>query len=898
MGKVRSLLRSLRGWRRLDAEMEEEFRSHVAHRAADLVEAGERPAEALRRARLEFGSAAEWAEEGRAARGLAWLDGFRGDLRYAVRSLARTPRLTAVMVLTLGLGVGANAAVFSLVDAMLLRPLPFPEADRLVLLQERRDDGHSASVRWSPAEYAALAAALDGIEAASHYSTDLNLSGAGLVPARVRAEIVSPSYLRVLRVEPARGRGFAVAEAGAAAVILSDGLWQRLFGADPSVLERRLVLNGVAVEVVGVAPAGFRGLTGGAELWLPSALAPSVYFADFLTSPQRFLTVTGRVRDGTTAAAAAAEVASAGAAAAAAARGDGLAEESFARRVEAVPLAEARADPATGRARLALAGAAFFVLVIAGINLSGLLLARAYARARDTAVRAALGAGRGQLVRHAAVEGMVLGVLGGAAGAVLGSWSVHALLLRAPERTAGAAWRGADVGAFSTPAADWRVVLFALGAGLVAALVAAAVPAMRVARDGAATTLRGAGRGSTARTAGSGRRAPLLSAAVVAQVACSLVLLTAAGLLLDGLHRLRNRDPGFDASGVLSFRITPPESRYGGDAAAPLLARVLEQVEALPGVQAATVDLCPPVERCAVTPVYLDGIDDAGSPPLAGRHYVAPAYFETLRIPLLRGRGLSDADRAGALRVAVINQTAARTLWPGSEPIGRYVRFGSGGGFASPDSLTRIVGVVADVQYGPPGTPVRPEFYTSYSQFTWPHTTVMLRTAGDPLALATAVRRAVATIDPALPIHDVFTLQQRTADSLAWERFASSLLGAVAALGLTLTALGIFGIMTWTVTQRRREIGIRMALGAPARGVARLVVGRGAALAAAGLALGALGSLPVGRAIPAITPHARTADPLVLAAVAALLMATAALACWLPARAAVRVNPVETLGAE
>jgi putative ABC transport system permease protein len=398
---------------------------------------------------------------------------------------------------------------------------------------------------------------------------------------------------------------------------------------------------------------------------------------------------------------------------------------------------------------------------------------------------------------------------------------------------------------------------------------------------------------------GSIRRPTLLSLAAVAQVAFALVLLVAVAHLLQGFHRLRSLDPGFEPQGLVSFRISPPMNEYRGDAAVPLVRSVLERVKAVPGVRSATVSFCTPFMSCSSTYLNIEGRRNAPDDlPLVGRHYVAPDHFRTLGIPLLRGRGLTAEDRAGRRRVAVINETAARRFWPGDDPIGKRVWFESGGGFASPDSMTEIVGVAGDVLYGRPGEEIGPDFYTSYLQFTWPETYVIVRAAGDPLALVPSLRSAVAEVDPDLPIHDVRALEERGAEALAAERFATVALAIFAGLGLLLASLGIYGIMAYSVAQRRREIGIRLALGSTPREVLRFIMGQGFALSTTGLVIGAGAALAVSGALPALIADVGSIDPRVFGAVVAFLLLVALVACYLPARAAARVNPVKTIAVE
>jgi putative ABC transport system permease protein len=884
--------------------MEEEFRLHVELRAEDLMAGGLGRSEAVRRARLEFGNRERYKSEGREARGLREIEELRIEARQAVRSLRRSPGFTVAAVLMLGLGVGVNAAVFSVISANLLRPLPFPEADRLVVVHQLHapPGAEPRPMRWSYPQFEALRSGLSTVpELAAYYADDVNLAGGAAGPVRVRAEMVSASYLSVLGVRPALGRRFAPAEdslPGAhPVVILGHELWSVHFGADPRMVGSEVILNDVVLTVIGVAPAGFRGVTGGAELWFPQVMAPAVSFPEQLTSPQLFHSVIGRLAPGVSVEEARAQVATAGARSAASARASAADSDGSDWGASLLPLDDARRDAGAVRAQLVLAGAAGFVLLMALVNLSGLLLARSTGRARESAVRAALGAGRFRLARHGAVEGGLLGLLGGALGVLLALWSVGALAALAPEGLGGGRSRFATIASFAEPSVDWRVIGFAAALSLAAGVLAGLIPALRGARADLGTTLRTGARGSSVGV-GSLRRPTILSAAAVAQVALALVLLTGAGLMLQGFHRLRAVDPGFDPSGVVTFRISPPFGEYQGAAAAPLLQRVLERVEAVPGVEAASVSLCTPFNECSSTPLYLDGRPSAGPAPIVGRLYVGPDHFRTLRIPLLRGRLLTAADRAGQPRVAVINETAAHRFWPDDDPIGRRVWFGGGGGFASPDSLTEIVGVVGDVLHGPPGGAIRPEFYTSYLQFTWPYTTVLVRAAGDPVALVPALRRAVRDVDPNLPIFDVQTMRERAAGSLAGERSATIALTIFAGLGLLLAALGIYGIMAYTVAQRRREIGIRLALGAAPRDILRFILGHGSALTAAGLAIGAAASVAMIRVLPALIADIGPPEPWVALAVTTLLLLIALLACYLPARSAMRVHPAETLAAD
>ncbi len=890
-----------------EERMEEEISFHLEMEAERLRrEDGLSSEESHRQAVLAFGGVEKHREEMREGRRIPLLEEIWRDLRYAARSLSRAPGFTTAAVLTLALGVGANTAVFGLVSATLLRPLPFPAPDRLVALYQSYEgtDRESQATPWSYPEFAALRSNLTTIpEMAAHYAADVNLSGTGADPDRVGAEIVSASYFRVLGVQPALGRAFLPKEdlvPGAHAVaMVGDRLWRRAFGADPQVIGSRIRVNGVALTVVGVLPEGFRGLTGEGEVWIPHAMAPEVYFPEHLTTSEQFLNLVGRLGTGISLEEARAEVASVATRVVAAPREEaGGGQEEGQWQVTLLPLEEARRDPATVQAQLVLAGAVFLVLLIAAVNLSGMLLARSITRSREMAVRAALGAGRRRLVRQALVESGAIGVLGGLLGALMAIWGIRVLSTIVPERLGGAESRFARLrlDSFSLPEADWRVMAFAGVLAMAAGLFAGLIPALRSTRGELTVALKTGSRGSTIGV-GSLRRPTLLSWVAVAQVAFALVLLVGAGLLLQGFHRLQSLDTGLDASAVMTFRITPPESKYGGVAAGTLLQRVLQRVEAVPGVASATVGRCLPGTDCSWTSMYVQGRSPEEAPQVR-RHYVGPDHFRTLGIPMLRGRGILPEDRLGRGRVAVVNQTAARRFWPGEDPIGKRIWFGSGGGFASPDSLTEVVGVVGDVHYGAPGAPIEPDFYTSYLQYVLPSTLVMVRTVGEPAALVRALRQAVASVDPNVPIHEVRTVMEVRAEALTEERFATAALAIFAGLGLVLAALGVYGVLAYSVEQRRREIGIQIALGATQRKILRQVIGQGTALAGVGVAAGTVLSLGLARVLTALIPGIGTADPLVFATVVSVLLVVALIACYLPARSAAMVDPVETLAAE
>lgn len=724
----------------------------------------------------------------------------------------------------------------------------------------------------------------------AYYADDLNVSVPGTDPLRIVGEAVSAEYFAVAGVRPALGRAFFASEdavPGAHPVaVISDAVWRRTFGGNRSALDATIVVNGVSLAVIGVMPASFRGLSGRAEIWVPHAMGPQVFFPRHLSTNDGFLTVAGRLPAGMSLERARAHAASIALT---------VTEDDASNSVHGtvLPLQDARRNPATVRAQLVLSGAAFLVLLIAVVNLAGLLLARFHARSGEIAVRSALGAGRGRLMRHLLMEGAMLGVFGGALGlmAAVGGVGLLARVGAYADNLRSGALRFDPL---AVPVVDWRIVVFAGVLAIAGGMLAGLVPAVRTSRGDLTGALRKGARGSTA-DSGSLRRPGLLSFVAMAQVAAALVLLAGAGQLLLEFQRLRSLDSGIDARNVIAFQITPPASQYQGQRASALLQQILQQVESLPGVESATVTRCLPGTDCSSTPVYFPGGQETDDAPVVGRHYVGPDHFRTLGIPLLRGRGITAADRAGAPRVAVINETAARTLWPGEDAIGKRVWFGSGGGFASPDSLTEIVGIVRDVQFSISGAPARSDFYTSYLQYVLPATMVLVRAMGDPRPLVPSLRSAVASVDPNLPIQNVRSVSEIAAAAMSSERTATVALVTFAALGLFLAAVGVHGVLAWTVAQRRKEIGIRLALGATPAGITRQIVGEGLSLAVVGLATGVVLSLGFVRALSALIPGQATPDAGVLAIGVTILLAVATATCYLPARAAARVDPCTTL---
>jgi putative ABC transport system permease protein len=710
----------------------------------------------------------------------------------------------------------------------------------------------------------------------------------------VDAEVVSHAYFDALRVVPARGRTFGPEEDTAATAqpvtIIGARLWTRRFAADPAAIGRTLRVNDVPLTIVGVLPETFAGLNGKTDVWISPPMAARFQYDGYLTTRQNFIGALGRLRPGVTFEQANAEVAAVGS------RLPGQESESDAIwSATAVPLDEARIDPSARRSALVLLGAAACVLVTACVNVASLLLARARLRRREIAVRLAIGASRARLVRQLLAEGFALAAIAGALGTLFAAWGVKAIAAALPAVIPTGRNIFSASNAFSRPALDPGVLLFAIATTAATILAFALVPALQSSRPQLATALKEDDRGGA-------QHGRALSVLVVTEVAFASVLLAGSGLLIESFARIQSRRGGFSTGDVVTFWVRPPAPRYAYPADGPaILERLLTRIQSMPGVESAALNRCTPFTGCARSVIFFaDRPVTAASAPGIGRHYVSADYFRTLGIPLLAGRALTPADRTGTPPVAIANETAAKRFWPGESAIGKRVWFGATTGpFADPAHAVDIVGVVGDVKYesveevGP-----RADFYTSYLQFSYPDSMFVVKTRGPAAPLVPALRKAVASVDDTLPIYDVMTLDERIGAAVARPRFNAAIVTAFAAAALLLAAIGIYGVLSFSVSARMREIGVRLALGADAARVIRLVVGRGLRLVALGTGAGLIAAVAAGRLLQGLIVDVATTDARILAGVAATMIAVAAVAAFLPARRASTVDPVVVLRAE
>ncbi len=799
------------------------------------------------------------------------------DLRFAARTLLKSPTFTLAALVCLALGIGANTAIFSVVNAVLLRPLPYANQERLVTFADPQEAG--AYYTFAPFHYLALEEEGRSLEElAGHRSLSVNLTGEGS-PERIEAQSVSPDFFRVFGVEPALGRFFLpegdVAAAGIRSVVLSYGAWQSRFGGDPSAIGAVLTLNDEPHTIVGVAPHWFR-YTERAEMWVRSyrhgVPEPPVALTGDLNLIDDFgyFGAVARLAPGVTLAEAQAEL--------------DVLDRRWTELRGGDPATNAGIGMNTLRdeivgdvrpALLLLLGAVGFVLLIACANVANLLLARATTREREVAVRAAVGADRGRLVRQLMTESALLGVVGGALGLLIAVWGVDVLVRLMP----GGVPRSGEIGV------DGAALTFTLGLSLLTGLVFGLLPALQGTKPDLLGSLKQGGRGGSLGI-GSRRMRTLL---VASEVALSLVLVTGAALLAKSLWRLQSVDVGFQTENLLVMRLTLPDSRYPEEAQmAAFVSQVNERVAALPGVSSAGIALALPFTGMAATFHYtIPGRPEPDDLPDTEYQVVTPDYFRTMGMPLLRGRGITEADRADAPQVAVINETLANQQWPGEDPIGQRISFGS--------REIEIVGVVGDVRHFAYDRPPRPETYLAFAQDPWPFMALVVRADADVAAFIEPVRQQVLAVDPDQPVYSVGTMEGVLAESLRARRFTAFLLALFAGVALALAVVGIYGVMSYSVGQRVHEIGIRIALGAESTEVLRLVIAWGLKVVLAGTALGLLISLALGRSIAGLLFGVSPADPLIFTAVSLLLVATALVAAYLPARRAAMVDPLIAL---
>jgi putative ABC transport system permease protein len=874
-------LRAVLGREAVIHDIDEELRLHIEMETEANIERGMSPAEARWVALRSFGNLCSVRDRAYEVRGGGMIETLFQDLRYGARALAQHKGFTLVAVLTLALGIGANTAIFSVVNELLLRPLPFPDAERLVMLWEVAPEGRHQNTT-SRANFQSWRDQSKSFEGMAAFSDQrLNLTGAG-DPEEVSVQLATLELFQVLGVEPILGRVIMEDDGRSGTpevAVLSYALWQRRFGGDPHVVDKPITLNGTPYTVVGVMPAGFQwhirqrsGTGRPAEIWtvldMPNELG---------AARGRFLSVVARLKRGVSFEQAEAEMKTI------AARLEQDAPQfNKGYSAEVIPLRE----QFVGNVRPALwilLGAVGFVLLIACANVANLLLARAAAREKEIALRAALGARRLRIVRQLLTESVLLSVLGSLLGLGCAWWGIRALVAISPR----------DLASIQGVGINLRVLALTMAVSLVTGIVFGLAPALEATRLNLNDALKEGGKGAGGQSSRSSR---LRGSLVVAEVALALVLLASAGLLVKSFARLQKVDRGFNSDNVLTMVLRLPEGKYKEDQQfVAFFRQATERIRALPGVSS--------VGMVNFLPLY-GGLGSAtgftvedrpapppGQEPTTNVRVADTGYFSAMGIPLMRGRTFTDFEAKEARHVVLINQAMAQKHFPGEDPLGKRINVDM---FENP-RLTEIVGIVGDVKYDSLTDEAEPTVYFPHSELTYAFMTLVIRTNGDPAAMAPTVQRELRAMDSDQPVSDVRTMNQVMADTTARARFNALLLGLFAGLAMLLAAVGIFGVMNYSVTLRTREIGLRMALGAQQGQVLMLILKQGLLLTLIGIVVGLAGALALTRVMSSLLFGVEATDPATFTAIVLLLAIVSLIACYIPARRATRVDPMIAL---
>jgi putative ABC transport system permease protein len=868
--------------KRLLNDLDQEIREHIELATQENIDRGMTPEEAHYAALRKFGNVTRAKENAREVWSMVWLEQLGQDIRFALRQLRKSPGFTIVAILTLALGIGASAAVFSVADAVLLKPLRFRDPGSLAIVWEKLPKYDLPRNTVSPAnflDWQQQNRAFSGM--AAFLDLPANLTGVGR-PEQVDVEKVSANFFSVLGVEPLLGRGFVEGEDQTGkgnVVILSYPLWKSKFAADPNILGKSIQLDGQAETVVGVTGPDFDWYISEfsithekAQLWVPIQVSPSW---NDRNKVGRYLRVVARLKPGVSLSQGQAQM-------------DVLAADLAARYPAAnkgwgVALVGLR-DQLSGSFRpplLILLGAVGFVLLIACANISSLLLSRATGRTREIAVRVALGASRSRIVRQLLAESVFLGLIGGILGTCVAVWATRVLLHSAP----------ASLLDFAEATVNWRILTFTAGVTLVASFLAGFLPSFLASQGEAASALPEGGRTSSA-----GRKHLFVrSVFVVGELSLALMLLAGASLLIQSFFRLMSVDSGFQASHLLTFQISLPATKYDDRARGSFFTQLLDNIHGLPGVISASADVTPPFSGLGAATDF----SIVGEPPLppgeahgTSVRVIEPDYFHTMGIPLLSGRSFSEREFAQQLNVVIVNKSLVDKYFSGKNPIGQKLIIDMKEDGNLPNE---IIGVVGDVHLSDLASAPSPLAYWPYPEMRYSSMTVLVRTATTPLSLVGPIREVLAQLDKDQPMAKIATMDELVGDSVARSRFTALLLSCFAGVALLLACIGIYGVMAYTVAQRTQEIGIRVALGAQRADVLRLVLGQGFRLAAIGVTLGVAGALALARLMTTFLYSVSAADPATFVGVAILLGSIALLACYIPARRASRVDPIIAL---
>ena len=799
------------------------------------------------------------------------------DFRYAARMLAKSPGFAAVAILTLALGIGANSAIFTVANTLLLRPLPYSDPDRLVLLTAERRGQQQG---FSYLRYSFLRDQARAVSGVAVFTADtFNLTGRG-EPEQISSARVSANFFDLLGVRPALGRAFLPKEDEPGAkpvVIISHALWLRRFGGAPDIAGQSITLNSQDYLVAGVLPEEFAFSPAGAEveLWVAQVFEHSLASAARVRLGVGYLDGVARLQPQTTREQAQAEM--------------DVLNRQYQRNNPGRPDVDpdekivvqdlgqevvANIRPAL----LVLTGAVGFVLLIACANVASLLLSRALGRKKEIAVRAALGASRGALIRQLTTESLLLALVSGLGGIFLSQWGTRFL------STAGFG----DLPKMADLQVDLRVLAFTTAISILSGILFGLAPALQLSKPDLNTVLRDEGRGST----GTRRRHRLRSLLVIAQVALSMVLLVGSGLLIRSFLRLQSVDLGFDPNHILTAKISLPSTKYSTpQQMIDFYDRTLNEIQSLPGVEAVTISSALPLNPSRRSPMLPEGQPQVpmGQRPILNIQTISPGYAKVMRVPLLRGREFTGHDDAAAPGVAIVNQAVVRRYWPNDNPLGKRIWLGQ-----RPQPV-EVVGVLGDLRNTNLQSDAVPEVILPFPQLPWQLLYVSVRTAGDPQGLASAIRRQIAAVDKNQPLTKLQTMEELIGSARSQQRFTLLLLGVFSATALILAIVGIYGVVAYSVAQRTEELGIRMALGADQSQVLKLVVGQGLWLVAAGIGIGIAGALALTRLMTSLLYETSATDPIAFTSSALLFVAVAVLASYLPARRATRIDPRETL---
>jgi predicted permease len=850
-----------------DRDLAEELESHLRMHIEDNVRAGLSPEEARRQAIIRLGGVQQTKEEIRRQGGVPVLEDLWKDLRYGARGMVRQPTFTLIAVLTLALGIGANTAIFSVVNTVLLRPLPFDAADRLVWIW---DTNHSmglsryASSGLNFKDWRQQAGSFEYLGIFTGWS--FNLTGKG-EPERIQGAMANSDLFSMLGIKPVIGRAFSPEEETAGnhrVALISRNLWESHFGADPAILSSSLTLNGESYTVIGVTPADFR-IPYQAEIWTPLAL-------DVLRPGRgsHFMSVIARLHPGVSIKQAQLEM-----------------NEITARLQQQYPGSNsgwgAELQPLHERlvgevkpTLWVLLGAVGFVLLIACANVANLLMARGASRQKEIAIRTALGAGRMRLIRQFLTEIMLLALAGGGVGLALAAWGVNALVALNPRDIP----RAGEVGL------DANVLAFTVAVSLVTGIAFGLVPALQGSKVDLTESLK---EGSRA-VSSSRRQNRVRSLMVVSEIALAVVLLVGAGLMIKSLLRLTEVNLGFDPQNVLTMHISLPQSKYAGKSQqAAFCQELIQRVGRLPGVQSAGTVSPLPLSGESKQEFFIEGrpLPAVNQGFNTNLHRCSPDYFRTMRIPLVKGRFFDERDLAESQPVLIINETFARRFWPDEDSLGKRISF------SGPDGpWSEIVGVVRDTRHQRLDAEAGLQTYRSYSQSAIPYMALVARTDSDPSTVIGSIKSEILDLDSSLPVYSIRPMQETISRSLAPRRLQMILLGSFAGIALTLAAVGIYGVMSYSVSQRAHEMGIRMALGAQSRDLLKLIIGQGMRLTFIGLTVGLAGAFALTRLMESLLFGVSATDPMTFGVIALLLTAVAILACYLPARRATKVEQI------